>query len=175
MLGLRHTGPVRSFSVFALFIVSFLVIGCSAEVSGSTSVKAETETTPAPKAEEPKTEEAKPAEAAAPGFSNVVISDTKGVKTNKPVLSPSTEEIFVYFSFNAKVGQKLMATLYLDKSEEKKYEGKVKDSEIEVPEGHLGTADFTFTKPSIGWPVGEYRVELTVDGETPSTINFKVE
>jgi hypothetical protein len=38
----------------------------------------------------------------------------------------------------------------------------------------MNQADFSLTKPNAGWPAGDYRVELSINGKHASTVHFKV-
>lgn len=141
-------------------ILAALVSGCTFSASTSTSSEPEKPATEAP------------AEA---GFKDVVLSDKENVKENVDSVAATTEQIWVYYTFNAKTGDKLEGTLYIDKTDDEKLQGKVKSAEVEVPEGANNTGNFNFTKPADrDWPVGDYHVDLALNGEVKETVNFSV-
>ena len=79
------------------------------------------------------------------------------------------------FTLNAKNGDKFTAALFLDKADDPKMEGKVKEETNEMPGDGEGEGDFGFLKPDTDWPKGEYHFELSLNGELKETAKFKVE
>jgi outer membrane usher protein FimD/PapC len=41
-------------------------------------------------------------------------------------------------------------------------------------EGDTDDGDFNFSKPTNGWPVGKYRVEIYVNDELATKVNFTI-
>lgn len=153
---------MKQFLPFVL--LAAMLAGCTVTTSTSTSSGDE----------KPATESGDKAPAT-PGYSDIVLSDKENVKENVDSDAANTEQIFVYYSFNAKTGDKLTGTLYIDKTDDEKLVGKVKSADVVIPEGAVNTGNFNFTKPADrDWPVGEYHVDLALNDEVLETVEFSV-
>ncbi|MFX8988186.1 hypothetical protein ABTN23_19090, partial [Acinetobacter baumannii] len=91
-------------------------------------------------------------------------------KASKETLSKDAEKIYIYYKLTAKKGDKYTVTLYLDKTEDPKYEGKVKEDTQEMPGDGEGEGDAGFIKPDAGWPAGDYRIDLALNGEVKESV-----
>jgi hypothetical protein len=43
-----------------------------------------------------------------------------------------------------------------------------------MPADGEGEADAGFIKPDAGWPAGDYRIDLSLNGEVKESVKFKV-
>lgn len=114
------------------------------------------------------------AHAAAPRYENIVVSDSKG---GAPVstFKPNTAKIFVDAKVpDAPSGTKLRADwIAVDTGGAAPPNYKIDSSELKV-DSFTNAVTFSFSKPNAGWPVGDYRVDLFIDGKAASQAKFKV-
>lgn len=104
----------------------------------------------------------------------VLINDEKSsegvVDTNKNNFSSDTPEIFVASYINGvEVGSKVSAELiYLDTGD------KVGPATNDIEEGGDIISSFSFTKPTKGWPEGDYTIRVYLSTGESKTVNFSV-
>jgi hypothetical protein len=112
-------------------------------------------------------------QAGEPRFENLVLSDAKGGAA-KNVFRPNTARIFLTTSLaDVKSGSKLKGVWIAEKTKVAPSNYQIDSTEMTV--GRLmNLATFSLRKPKAGWPTGEYRVELSIDGKPASTVRFSV-
>src|SRR5258706_272935 len=113
-------------------------------------------------------------EAASPRYADLVLSDSKGGNA-KSTFKPQTAKIFL----NAKLvevptGAKVKSEwIAVDTGGAAPPHYRIDSVEMTV--GPLiNNVDFNFSKPTAGWPVGDYRVDLFIDGKPAGNVKFKV-
>jgi len=112
---------------------------------------------------------------AAPHFDDIVVSDAKDGDAVES-FSPDTPKIFLH-AHMAEVanGAKITATwIAVDTNGVAPANYKI-DSADFVAGLLTNTIDTNMSKPNKGWPVGKYRVELSVDGKPAGSARFTVE
>ena len=110
---------------------------------------------------------------AAPAYSDLVISDTAEGKEMR-TFKPTTAKIYVR--------SKLTGVDKPVKSKAEwiavKVDGAPPNHKIDATELNAGPTmnkvQFSFSKPTAGWPVGDYRVDLFLDGKKANEVKFKV-
>lgn len=112
---------------------------------------------------------------AAPHFTDIVVSDSKegdAVDT----FSATTAKIFVHADmFDIEKGSKMSGTwIAVDTHGAAPPNYKIDSADL-VADGVVNTAIFSLSKPNKGWPIGKYRVELSVDGKVVGSASFAVE
>ncbi len=115
------------------------------------------------------------AERPVPKFSDLVVSDDESTfEEPKSTFAPDTAQIFLFFHFdNVKAGQKIKATFVAEKVEGARPDFKFKELDLDVPkEG--SDAKMSVERPPANWPVGDFRVDLTLDGKAMDSVKFKV-
>ncbi len=111
--------------------------------------------------------------AANPRFTDLVLSDAKDGPP-KATYAPSTAKIFLKAKLvdvpaSAKVRSDWIAV------KTKVAPPNYKIDSVELPVGILkNRADFSMGQPKTGWPEGDYRVELSIDGRKAAEATFKV-
>ena len=111
--------------------------------------------------------------AAAPRFDGSVVSDVKGGKA-KSTFSPTTPMVF----FNARLvdvksGSVLRSDWVAEKTKVAPPNYKIDSTQVTV--GPLtNNVDFTMSKPNAGWPAGDYRIDLFIDGKPAGSVKFRV-
>ncbi len=113
-------------------------------------------------------------EPAKPAFKNLVLTDDESSKKPGSTFGVTTPKIFVFFDFeNVGKGSALKGTWICEKSEAAPPNYKIDEATIDV--GLLtNTGNFSLSKPTNGWPVGTYRVELSIDNKLMDTVKFSV-
>jgi hypothetical protein len=120
---------------------------------------------------------ASPEAAAATGaaeFTDPEFSDSKG---GDPVdsFSPDTPQIFLSIGFKGMAqGSKITATWVAVKVDGAAPGTKIASTDVSVAAGN-DSADFSMTKPTNGWPIGDYRVDIEVGGKIVTSGRFEVE
>jgi hypothetical protein len=109
-----------------------------------------------------------------PRFEGAIFSDEKRGDTNMESFSPDTKRIYLtVYVVDVENGAKLKATWIVEKATGITPNSPIAASEI-TARPQMKTANFSLDKPSIGWPPGDYKVELAIDGKVQSTVRFKV-
>jgi uncharacterized RDD family membrane protein YckC len=112
-------------------------------------------------------------QAASPRYSDLVLSDAKGGEP-KSTFKPQTAKVFL----NAKLvdvpsGSKVKSDWVAVKAEGAPPNYKIDSVELNVGPG-MNNVDFNFSKPTAGWPEGDYRVDLFIDGKPSGNVKFQV-
>jgi hypothetical protein len=112
---------------------------------------------------------------AAPHFDEIVVSDAKDGDAVDS-FTPNTPKIFVHAHMvDIATGSKMTGTwIAVDTNGVAPANYKIDSSDLNA--GMLvNTVEFSLSKPNNGWPVGKYRVDMSVDGKTAGTASFTVE
>lgn len=108
-----------------------------------------------------------------PALTDVVVSEAKDGPA-KSTFKPATPKIYLRAKLvDVAPGSKLKADWIAVKAE-----GAPPNYRIDTVETNVGKAstryDGSFSKPSAGWPVGDYRVDLSIDGKPATQAAFRV-
>ncbi len=89
--------------------------------------------------------------------------------------SPDTPKIHATFKTKgAEDGTKLRALwIAQDVGDEAPANSKIDEKTLTLP-GDTDDGDFSLSKPTKGWPVGKYRLEIYADGDLATTLKFTV-
>ena len=112
--------------------------------------------------------------AADPHYGRIAFSEgEEGDPTD--VFAPDTASIFLHAELLDMVdGTKLSGTWIAEKTDAAPPNYKI-DSTTLAAGGNMKEATFSITKPNAGWPVGDYRVDMTINGQTVKSAKFRVE
>lgn len=111
---------------------------------------------------------------AAPGYEKLVMSDAKGGKPMK-AFKPDTPRVVVYGGVRDPAdGTLLRADWFAEKTDVAPPNYKIDSKELRANKGSR-EVNFSLVKPTAGWPVGSYRVELFVDGKVAEKFSFTVQ
>jgi hypothetical protein len=114
------------------------------------------------------------ATAGEPRFEGAIFSDDKRSDVNMESFSRDTRKIFLSVHVeDVPNDAKLKATWFVEKAAGFAPNSPIAASEVTM-RPQLKTANYSLDKPSIGWPPGDYKVELAIDGKVQSTVRFKV-
>ena len=109
-----------------------------------------------------------------PRFQVAVVTDTRESMDDKQVFPPDVAKVYiVYMLSDAPKGTRLKAVWYADHVEGMADNSKFNQVEATAAGGsYIGA--FSYTKPTKGWPTGDYRVELYIEDRLEKTLKFKV-
>ncbi len=102
-----------------------------------------------------------------------ISSELGGEETT--TFTPDTEKIYALFkTIGAKNGDKLRGVLIAeDVGDVAPANSKVLETKLDL-EGDTDDGDFNFSKPTSGWPVGKYRVDIYLNDELVTAAKFTV-
>jgi len=111
--------------------------------------------------------------AAAVTLDDVVMSDQKR-GTPKATFKPSTPKVFVVARVkDPSPGDKVKAEWIADKAEGAPPNYKIDQTELTLQK-NSNEVTFSMSKPTQGWPVGAYHVDISVNGKPFRKIPFAV-
>ncbi|MDQ2994019.1 MAG: DUF5057 domain-containing protein [Pseudomonadota bacterium] len=108
-----------------------------------------------------------------------VVTNSETSKTPVTTFAPTTEKIYLNWQAQGlRVGQKIKAVWIADDTHGAAPNNyKVVESSVDVGKelkdsGMVGT--FSASKPTAGWPVGDYHVEIYVDSNLANNTKFSI-
>ena len=110
------------------------------------------------------------------GVVSVKVRMTAGPQdTPSTTFASNTPKLYAIFKTEgAKAGDKIRGVLIAeDVGDVAPANTKVLETILEM-DGDTETGDFTFSKPTNGWPVGKYRVEIYVNDELATAAKFTI-
>ncbi len=109
-----------------------------------------------------------------PRLDALVLSDAKG-GSHKNTFAPTTAKVFLAARLlEAPAGTKVKSVWVAEKTAAAPPNYVIDSVEVTVTGAKDPKVDFSFSKPSAGWPVGDYRVDLLVNGKKTNEVKFKV-
>jgi hypothetical protein len=111
--------------------------------------------------------------AAAPHYSNIIVSDTEH-GNDKAVFVATTPKIYVNAEIDhVTTGMKLTGKWIAEKTQVAPPNYEIAAANV-APSPKMNQATFSLSKPDHGWPAGTYRVELLIDDKLAEVARFKV-
>jgi hypothetical protein len=112
---------------------------------------------------------------AAPHFGDMTFSashDNDGTDTK--VFAIDTPKIFLHADLEDAVDDtKVSSTWIAEKTDKAPPNYKIDSVELTASE-NMDVVTFSLSKPNAGWPVGDYRVDLFINGKPAGSAHFKV-
>ncbi len=109
-----------------------------------------------------------------PRFEGAIFSDDKRSDVNMESFPKSTKRIYLTVHVeDVPNDAKLKASWIVEKAAGFPPNTPIAASDVTM-RPQMKTASYTLDKPNIGWPAGDYKVELAIDGKVQSTVRFKV-
>jgi hypothetical protein len=107
-------------------------------------------------------------------FGVLALSDNKDGDTPQQVFTPETPEIFLRAELvDVPKDTELHATWVAEYTDVGKPEYRIDTTNVVVA-ADTAYATFSVPKPSTGWPVGTYRVDLAINNTAVEHVHFKV-
>jgi hypothetical protein len=111
--------------------------------------------------------------AASPRYSDIVLSDSDGGPA-KAVFTPQTPKLFLRAKLvDMPSGSTLKCDWIAEKTQVAPPNYRIDGVELKVG-SLMNTAKFSMSKPNAGWPEGDYRADLFIDGKPATQVKFKV-
>jgi hypothetical protein len=108
-----------------------------------------------------------------PRFEGMVLSDAKGGAA-KNVFNPKTAKVYLTGKLqDMPAGAKVKAVWIAEKTNAAPPNYQIDATEHTTSRG-MNNASFALSGPNAGWPVGDYRVELFINGKKAGTHRFSV-
>jgi hypothetical protein len=105
------------------------------------------------------------------GQTALAVADAKAAQT---VFAPDTPKISLHAQIlDMPEGTKLTADWIAVKTDVAPANYKIDSATVETEED-AKEASFSLSKPNAGWPVGDYKVDLSIDGKAAISVAFKV-
>jgi hypothetical protein len=112
---------------------------------------------------------------AAPHFTDIVVSDSKDGDAVDSFATTATKIYLHAEMSDIEKGSKMTGTwIAVDTHGAAPPNYKIDSADL-VADGAINTVNYSLSKPNKGWPVGKYRVELSVDGKTVNTATFTID
>lgn len=114
------------------------------------------------------------ATAQAAKFDNIVIASTENATESETTFAADTAKLFLSANLSeASSGAKVtIQWISVDSHGVAPANYKIDEVNLTITNENIITS--TLTKPTNGWPVGTYRVDLAVDGTVDGSIDFEV-
>ena len=113
------------------------------------------------------------ANAGSPRYSDIVLSEVKDGPA-KHVFKPDTPKVFLRTTLvDVPSGSTLKGVWIAEKTKVAPPDYRIDATELKVG-ALMNRANFNMSRPDAGWPEGEYRVELYIDGKPAGRLKFKV-
>ena len=111
--------------------------------------------------------------AGAPRYEDVVLSEAKDGKAAS-AFRPATPKLFVRATLaDVPAGSKVKGEWIAVKTNVAPPNYRIDAAELTVGKG-MTRVDYTMSKPNNGWPEGDYRVDMYINGKKASEVKFKV-
>jgi hypothetical protein len=112
--------------------------------------------------------------AGTPSYADIKLSDSEDGSAMQS-FAPDTAQIFLHAGLvDVASGSKLGST-WIAEDTGGAAPANFKIDSVEVTAGALtNVTTFSLSKPNAGWPVGTYRVDLSIDGKPAGSAHFKV-
>jgi hypothetical protein len=113
--------------------------------------------------------------AGSPKYADLKLSDSEDGDA-KSSFAPDTAKIFLHAGLvDVATGAKLGAA-WIAEDTGGVAPANYKIDSMETAAGAIANVEtFSLSKPTAGWPVGTYRVDLFIDGKAAGSVHFKVE
>jgi hypothetical protein len=100
----------------------------------------------------------------------------EGGSQAQTVFAPDTPKIVLHAEIlEMPIGTKLTATWIAVKTDVAPANYKIESADLEVKQAVASDeTSFWVTKPDAGWPVGDYKVDLSINGQVATSVSFKV-
>jgi hypothetical protein len=114
------------------------------------------------------------AQAGEPHFGDLVFSASAESGAEKDTFATDTPKIYLHAQLeDVDQDTKLSAAWIAEKTDAAPPNYKIDSTDLTAKAG-MDEATFTLSKPTAGWPTGDYRVDLSINGKPATSAKFKV-
>ena len=114
------------------------------------------------------------AQAAEPHFGNLVFTADADSSLAKEVFATDTAKIYLKVELeDIEQDTKVSAAWIAEKTDVAPPNYRIDSTDLTAKSG-MNEATFSLSKPTAGWPVGDYRVDLSINGKVATSGNFRV-
>lgn len=107
-------------------------------------------------------------------LSDIKISDNDNGDSPTTLFTNDTPKIFVAAALTDVAGGETISAVWIaEKTDAAPPNHKIDSANVTAKED-MHVATFSLSKPNAGWPVGSYRVDLSVDGKPMISAHFKI-
>jgi hypothetical protein len=111
--------------------------------------------------------------AASPRYTGLVLSETRDGPA-KASFKPQTAKIFLRSTVvDVPAGSTVKGVWIAEKTKVAPPNYKIDEKELKVG-AMMNEVTYSLSKPNAGWPEGDYRVDLFIDGRPAGNVKFKV-
>jgi hypothetical protein len=108
-----------------------------------------------------------------PHIERAVASDQRQSLDEHSILDSETPKVYVVYTLHeAPRGARVRAVWWIEKAEG--YSGTKLDEVETQARGDAYMGAFSYGRPTRGWPLGTYRVDLFVDGRLDKSVRFQI-
>ncbi len=112
--------------------------------------------------------------AASPRYADLVLSDAKGGSA-KSTFKPDTAKIFLHAKLvDVASGSTAKSDWIAEKTQVAPPNYKMDSVELKIGP-MINNVDFNMSGPTKGWPPGDYRIDLFIQGKPAGNMKYKVE
>lgn len=110
-----------------------------------------------------------------PRFSSVVLTDNRETKVEKTTFAPDTPNLYAVFTLADVPANTTVKSIWIaEKTDVAPENYKVDETSLTMG-GSLNSGNFSLSRPTNGWPAGQYRAELYIAEKLAHTARFQVE
>jgi hypothetical protein len=111
---------------------------------------------------------------AAPRLDALVLSDSRG-GTHKAQFPPSTARLHLTGKLlETPAGTKVRSEWVATKTDTAAPNLRIDTAEVRASKDKEPRVEFSIPRPAKGWPIGDYRIDLLVNGKKTNEVRFKV-
>jgi hypothetical protein len=115
-----------------------------------------------------------PAGAGDPRYEDITVTDDKDSAVARESFTPDTPKIFVVCRLaDVPAGTRLKSVWIAEKTDVAPPNYEIDSYEL-TGGGDMNRISFSFSRPDAGWPAGDYRVDLYIDGNPVDSARFRV-
>jgi hypothetical protein len=110
-----------------------------------------------------------------PRFTSVRLTDTRESTEEKTVFTGDTPKVYAIFTIAAvPAGTPIKSVWIAEKTDVAPADHKIDEATLTMG-GNVTSGTFSFSRPTNGWPAGNYRIELYIGERLGHTARFQVE
>ncbi|MDR7464153.1 MAG: hypothetical protein QN152_06305 [Armatimonadota bacterium] len=110
-----------------------------------------------------------------PRFVSVLLADSRESKTEKTVFTPDTSRIYVLFRLAGVPAGTVIKSVWVAEKTGVFEPNTTLDQATMTMGGAQTSGSFWYSRPTNGWPLGEYRVDLYIGERQAETRRFRIE